>query len=155
MLQFSYAGWFSIMLCTSNTDMCYRLSHKSVECTTNKFNFLPLTTHKTPLLLKENHTSSLIKGSVKRKPKIKTSLTTQWTFKVCIFGWKKKNKEKEKTVRKVCPPFSEETAVLNRVQILQSYFHVTWKNWMYKCLSKWWQIYFLSVWLNKWITWLA
>lgn len=96
MLQFSYAGWFSIMLCTSNTDMCYRLSHKSVECTTNKFNFLPLTTHKTPLLLKENHTSSLIKGSVKRKPKIKTSLTTQWTFKVCIFGWKKKKTKKRK-----------------------------------------------------------
>lgn len=74
MLQFSYAGWFSIMLCTSYIDMCYRLSHKSVECTTNKFNFLPLTTHKTPLLLKGNHTSSLIKSSVKRNAKIKTVL---------------------------------------------------------------------------------
>lgn len=76
--------------------MCYRLSCESVECATNKFNFLPLTTHKIFLLLKENHTSSLTVSLVKKKAKIKTSLTVD-SNTVCISGRKKTaNKEKEK-----------------------------------------------------------
>lgn len=56
------------------TQTYYRLSHESMECTTNKFNFLPLTTHKIFLLLKENHTSSLTESSVKKESQNKDIL---------------------------------------------------------------------------------